>query len=106
MALIMDAIQGKLLPWHRTGLSNGPTEATNLLIKKIQRVGHGFRNFGNCRLRLPLHCEAQWQTRPAAPIRGHQPRLVASSQKGPKVPSKPRPPPLRRGVPFCRRLGL
>jgi transposase len=35
----------EILGWHRTGLSNGPTEAMNLLIKKIKRVGHGFRNF-------------------------------------------------------------
>src|SRR5829696_4705523 len=27
--------------------SNGPTEAVNLLIKRILRVGHGFRNFDN-----------------------------------------------------------
>lgn len=26
------------------GLSNGPTEAMDLLIKKIKRVGHGFRS--------------------------------------------------------------
>ena len=36
------------------GVSNGPTEAMNLLIKKIKRVGHGFRNFENYRLRLLL----------------------------------------------------
>ena len=29
----------EILGWHRTGLSNGATEATNLLIKKIKRVG-------------------------------------------------------------------
>jgi transposase len=46
----------EILGWHRTGLSNGPTEAMNLLIKKIKRVGHGFRNFENYRLRLLLHC--------------------------------------------------
>jgi transposase len=67
----------EILGWHRTGLSNGPTEATNLLIKKVKRVGHGFRNFGNYRLRLLLHCGVQWQTRPVAAIRGRQPRLVA-----------------------------
>ena len=37
------------------GISNGPTEAMNLLIKKIKRVGHKFRNFDNYRLRLLLH---------------------------------------------------
>lgn len=66
-----------ILGWHRTGLSNGPTEAINLLIKKVKRVGHGFRNFDNYRLRILLHCGVQWQTPPTARIRGRQPRLVA-----------------------------
>jgi hypothetical protein len=30
----------------------------NLLVKKVKRVGHGFRNFDNYRLRLLLHCGA------------------------------------------------
>ena len=51
----------QVLAWHATGLTNGPTEAVNLLIKKIKRVGHGFRNFENYRLRLLLHCGVQWQ---------------------------------------------
>jgi hypothetical protein len=50
-------------PGSRTaGCSNGPTEAINLLIKKVKRVGHGFRNFANYRLRLLLHCGVTWQT--------------------------------------------
>ncbi len=70
--------QTEILAWHTTGgASNGPTEAVNLLIKKIKRVGHGFRNFDNYRLRLLLHCGVQWQTRPAASMRGRHPRLVA-----------------------------
>jgi transposase len=67
----------QILGWHRTGLSNGPTEAMNLLVKKIKRVGHGFRNFKNYRLRLLLHCGVEWHTAPVAAIRGRQPRLVA-----------------------------
>jgi transposase len=67
----------EILGWHRTGLSNGPTEAMNLLIKKIKRVGHGFRNLNNYRLRLLLHCGVQWHTPPVARIRGRQPRSVA-----------------------------
>ena len=66
-----------ILAWHATGLTNGPTEAVNLLIKKIKRVGHGFRNFDNYRLRLLLHCGVRWQTRSAASMRRRQPRLVA-----------------------------
>ncbi len=77
LARTIGAWQHEILGWHRTGLSNGPTEAMNLMVKKIKRVGHGFRNFENYRLRLLLHCGVQWQTRPAARIRGRQPRLVA-----------------------------
>jgi hypothetical protein len=51
-----------VLAFHTTGLSNGPTEAVNLLIEKIRRVGHGFRNFDNYRLRLLLRCGVKWQT--------------------------------------------
>ena len=67
----------QVLAWHTTRLTNGPTEAVNLLVKKIKRVGHGFRNFENYRLRLLLHCGVQWQTRPAVSMRGRHPRLVA-----------------------------
>ncbi len=34
------------------GISNGGTEAINLIIEKTRRLAHGFRNFGNYRLRL------------------------------------------------------
>ena len=67
----------QILAWHLTGLTNGPTEAVNLLIKKIKRVGHGFRNFENYRLRLLLHCGVSWKTPRAAPIRARHPRSVA-----------------------------
>ncbi|MDP8929231.1 MAG: ISL3 family transposase [Actinomycetota bacterium] len=69
--------EGPILAWHTTWLTNGPTEAVNLLVKKIKRVGHGFRNFDNYRLRLLLHCGVRWQTRPAASMRRRQPRFVA-----------------------------
>ncbi|MBO0879674.1 MAG: transposase, partial [Mycobacterium sp.] len=42
-------------------ISNGPTEAVNLLIKKILPVDHGFKNFRNHRLRLLLYCGITWQ---------------------------------------------
>jgi transposase len=68
----------EILAWHRTaGCSNGPTEAINLLIKKVKRVGHGFRNFANYRLRLLLHCGVRWQTHQTARLRGRSPRFVA-----------------------------
>jgi transposase len=67
----------EVLAYHTTGLSNGTTEAVNLLIEKVRRIGHGFRNFDNYRLRLLLRCGVTWHTQPTARIRGRQPRLVA-----------------------------
>lgn len=70
--------QAPILAWHTTGgTSSARVEAVNLLIKNIKRVGHGFRNFTNYRLRLLLHCGVTWHTPPAARIRGRSPRLVA-----------------------------
>ena len=61
-------------------LSNGPTEAVNLLVKKVERAGHGFRNFENYRLRLLLHCGVEWDTAPTARMRARGPRSVAWSR--------------------------
>ena len=58
-------------------IPNGPTEATNLLIKKVQRVGHGLRNFNNYRLRLLPHCDVERPsngTLPTPPCLGRQRR--------------------------------
>ena len=68
----------EFLAYFSTGrISNGPTEAVNLLIKKILRVGHGFRNFDNYRLRLLLHCGITWHHHTPTPLRGRLPRLAA-----------------------------
>ena len=57
LARTLDAWREELLAYFDTGgVSNGPTEAINGLIKKIKRIGHGYRNFANYRLRLLLHC--------------------------------------------------
>jgi transposase len=78
LARTVRAWEAEILAWHVTGgSSNGPTEAVNLLIKKVKRLGHGFRNFANCRLRLLLHCGLTWQTSQTARLRGRSPRLVA-----------------------------
>src|SRR5918995_3840841 len=75
LARTVRAWQTEILAWHRTaGCSNGPTEAINLLIKQLKRVGHGFRNFDNYRLRLLLHCGVRWQTHRTARLRGRSPR--------------------------------
>ena len=36
------------------GVSNGGTEAINMLIEKARRLAHGYRNFENYRLRMLL----------------------------------------------------
>lgn len=77
LAKTMSKWRTEILAHHRSGASNGPTEAENLLIKKVLRVAHGFRNFDNYRLRLLLHCGVRWQTPAATRIRGRAPRLVA-----------------------------
>jgi len=78
LARTLDAWRGELLAvFDHPGISNGPTEAINLLIKKIKRVGHGFRNLENYRLRLLLHCGVTWQTAHPTPLRARSPRLAA-----------------------------
>jgi len=68
----------QILAHHATGASNGPTEAMNLLVKKIKRCGHGFKNFGNYRLRVLLHCGGiKWHAHPSTTMRARSPRLVA-----------------------------
>jgi len=53
LARTLDAWRPELLaaftPTGRCPASNGPTEAVNMLIKKIKRIGHGFRNLTNYR---------------------------------------------------------
>ena len=60
----------EILNYHVTGISNGPTEAQNLIAEKVRRTGHGMRKFENYRLRLLLrlrhrlllHSGVQWNT--------------------------------------------
>jgi len=70
--------RSELLAYFDTNrTTNGPTEAMNLLVEKIRRVGHGYRNFANYRLRLLLHCGVDWHTPSTPRIRNRKPRLVA-----------------------------
>ena len=77
LARTIDAWHDEMLAYFDTsGVSNGPTEAMNLLIKKVKRTGHGFRNFDNYRLRLLLYCGVDWHTQQPTRIRGRLPRLI------------------------------
>ncbi|MDT0264075.1 transposase [Jatrophihabitans lederbergiae] len=46
--------QQVLAYFDTSAVSNGGTEAINLLIEKTRRLAHGFRNFDNYRLRILL----------------------------------------------------
>jgi len=45
----------KLCNYHLARVSNGPTEVLNNLIKRIKRIGFGFRNFEIYRTRALLY---------------------------------------------------
>jgi transposase len=45
----------QLCNYHLAKVSNGPTEALNNLLKRIKRIGYGFRNFENYRIRALLY---------------------------------------------------
>jgi transposase len=45
----------KICNYHLARVSNGPTESLNNLIKRIKRIGFGFRNFENYRIRALLY---------------------------------------------------
>ena len=60
--------RAEILNHHHTGASNGPTEGLNLVIKKVKRAGHGFREFDHYRLRCLLHAGGvTWPNRPSPP---------------------------------------
>lgn len=45
----------QIAAWHRTHVSNGPTEAANNLVKRVKRVAFGFTRFRNYRIRALLY---------------------------------------------------
>ena len=45
----------QIVNWHRAHVTNAPTEAMNNLIKRIKRVGFGFRTFTYYRVRALLY---------------------------------------------------
>ena len=56
-------LAGTLRRWEReilahldTGLTNGPTEGTNLIVKQVKRQGFSYTNASNYRLRVLYRC--------------------------------------------------
>jgi transposase len=46
---------GHIAAWHASGITNAATEGANNLIKRIKRIGFGFRSFRNYRTRILLY---------------------------------------------------
>jgi transposase len=54
------AWRGQVLAYFDTsGVSNGGTEAINMIIEKIRRLAHGFKDFEHYRLRIMLAADGQ-----------------------------------------------
>ncbi len=45
----------QIAAWHRSHVSNGPTEAANNLMKRVKRAAFGFTKFANYRVRALLY---------------------------------------------------
>jgi transposase len=45
----------QIATWHKSHVTNGPTEAANNLIKRVKRAAFGFRSFTNYRIRALLY---------------------------------------------------
>ena len=45
----------QIVAWHRSHVSNGPTEAANNLINRVKRAAFGFSSFRNFRVRALLY---------------------------------------------------
>ena len=51
-----------------SGVSNGGTEAINLIIEKVRRLAHGFRDFDHYRLRIMLAADGRRPYRNRPPM--------------------------------------
>jgi transposase len=52
----------QIAAWHKSQVSNGPTEAANNLIKRVKRAAFGFTSFENYRIRSLLYAgKPNWQ---------------------------------------------
>jgi hypothetical protein len=45
--------------FEASGVSNGGTEAINLIIEKVRRLAHGFKDFDHYRLRIILAADGR-----------------------------------------------
>ena len=52
LAATLRARESELLAYFDTGLTNGPTEGVNRIIKAVKRQGFGYTNADNYRIRV------------------------------------------------------
>lgn len=83
LAKMLRRWRAEILAHHRTGASNGPTEAANLLIKQVERSGRGFRNVSNYRLHTLL--AGGMRRRETPPSRASEPANPGSSRRAGKL---------------------
>ena len=56
----------QICAWHRSHVTNGPTEAVNNLAKRIKRVAFGLTNFRHHRVRCLLYAgKPDWTLLPS-----------------------------------------
>ena len=60
--------KSQIVAWHQAHVSNGPTEAINNLIKRIKRIGFGFRRSRNYRIWFALGSKTTSTKPPTASI--------------------------------------
>jgi transposase len=65
LARTIEAWWPQILAFLDTGITNARTEATNRMIKDAARIAFGFRNLGNQRRRVRLHCKRTMISQPA-----------------------------------------
>jgi len=80
------------------GVSNGGTEAIGRIIEKTYRLGHGYRNFPNYRLRMLLAANGQRTYRRARPAKPSPPSAAKPVSPAPVGPIAVSPSLLNCGV--------
>ena len=69
----------QIAAWHRSHVSNGPTEAANNLLKRVKRVAFGFTSFRNYRIRVLLYAGKPTGTYSRQPHRAHWSTMGSSA---------------------------
>jgi Transposase len=67
----------EITAWHKALVSNGPTEAVNNLMKRIKRIGFGFRSFLHYRVRVLLYAgRLEPPPHPHTPLKSDEPLML------------------------------